>query len=71
VAAGIGKEDRPVIVAHLSDPHLVMVAESPGPGAALRRAFDRMLALDPRPDQVVLTGDLADHEQPAEYEARG
>jgi len=58
-----------VLVAHLSDPHLVTVAESPRPGAALRRAFDRMLALDPRPDQVVLTGDLADHGQPAEYEA--
>jgi len=57
-----------VLIAHLSDPHLG-AAGPDGPDAALRRAFDRVLALAPRPDLVVLSGDLTDHGRGAEYEA--
>ncbi len=64
-----------MILAHLSDPHLGADAEPgapgapAGPGAALQRAVDRVLALDPRPDLVLVTGDLTDHGRSEEYEA--
>lgn len=61
-----------MILAHLSDPHLGAAAEpggGPEPAVALRRALDRVVALDPRPDLVLLTGDLTDHGRLAEYES--
>lgn len=61
-----------MIIAHVSDPHIV------APGALLYGRVDTasMLAravadlnrLDPRPDIVVITGDLVDKGEPAEYE---
>jgi len=58
-------------IAHLSDPHLI------GGGglhygvidnvANLRRALDRLAAVRPAPQALVLTGDLADRAEPEAY----
>jgi 3',5'-cyclic AMP phosphodiesterase CpdA len=57
-----------VILAQLSDPHIRLPPEDEGSGAALEAAVRAVLALDPLPDAVVVTGDLADGARPAEYE---
>src|SRR4051794_12020552 len=66
------REHRPMIVAQLSDPHIVL------PGALLygrvdtadflKRAVAALNRLDPPPDIVVITGDLVDKGETAEYE---
>lgn len=56
------------ILAQLSDPHIRLPPEDEGSGAALEAAVRAVLALDPPPDAVVVTGDLADGAEPAEYE---
>jgi len=59
-------------VAHLSDPHLLAAGAKqygvvdPEPGLVL--ALDRLLRLDPAPDVLVFTGDLADRAEPAAYD---
>jgi len=62
-----------MIVAQLSDLHI----RPPGAPLAFgridttamaRRAFDRVLRLDPRPDALIITGDLADCGRIEEYE---
>lgn len=55
------------MIAHLSDSHLIAGPLGAGPAAALHRAFGRLLALEPRPDCVVITGDMVETEDPAEY----
>ncbi len=53
-------------IAHLSDLHLG------GPPHARARAdlvVGHVLALDPRPDVLLVTGDIADHGLPEEYDA--
>ena len=61
-----------MILAHLSDPHIVAPGEllSGGVDTAeyLRRAVAAVSRLDPLPDLAVLTGDLVDCGDPAEYE---
>jgi 3',5'-cyclic-AMP phosphodiesterase len=66
-----------MIVAQLSDPHIVAPGASPrtpagfGPvdtAAFLARAVAEVNRLDPLPDVVLLTGDLVDKGEPIEYE---
>ncbi len=60
-----------MLLAQLSDPHVAAPgALSQGrvdTAAALRTAVAQLLALEPLPDAVLLTGDLVDRETAAEY----
>ncbi len=56
-------------IAHLSDPHLMRGPLAALPAANLADAIGRVLAIEPRPDCVVITGDLADTGHPDEYGA--
>lgn len=58
-----------MLLAHLSDTHLTTGSLASEPAWRGYQAFSRVGALDPRPDCVLITGDLADHGEPAEYEA--
>src|SRR3954468_21474648 len=65
-------DSRSMIIAHISDPHVVV------PGALLygrvdtadflKRAVADLNRLDPPPDIVVITGDLVDKGEPEEYD---
>ena len=54
-------------LAHLSDPHLRSGPLGAAPARGLHLALARVLALDPRPDRVVITGDPADRGDPESY----
>jgi Icc protein len=54
-------------IAHLSDTHFQAGPLGALPAAGLNLALGRLLALEPRPDCVVITGDLTDSGQPADY----
>ncbi len=54
-------------IAHLSDPHLTRGPLAAQPAAGLADAIGRLLSIEPRPDCVVITGDLADTGHPDEY----
>jgi len=54
-------------VAHLSDPHLTTGPGDAAAARALQAAVDAVLGLQPAPDALLLTGDVAEHGAPAEY----
>jgi 3',5'-cyclic-AMP phosphodiesterase len=56
-------------IAHLSDPHLARGPLAAQPAANLADAIGRVLSVEPRPDCIVITGDLADTGHPEEYAA--
>jgi 3',5'-cyclic-AMP phosphodiesterase len=56
-----------MLIAHLSDPHITTGPLGGRPAAGLQLALARVLALQPLPDCVVITGDLTDHGRPDEY----
>ncbi len=57
-----------LVIAHVSDTHF---GGPPDAGARAERVLAHLLAMDPRPDILVVTGDVADHGLPSEYaEAR-
>lgn len=56
------------LLAQLSDPHVRVGPGDEGSGAALEAAVAAVAALDPAPHAVLLSGDLAEHASPDEYE---
>jgi Icc protein len=55
------------VVAHVSDTHFGNDRQDPTD--RLAAVMDHLLALDPAPDVLVVSGDVADHGLPAEYAA--
>ncbi|MGD9735538.1 MAG: metallophosphoesterase [Solirubrobacterales bacterium] len=60
---------RPFVLLQLSDPHVGASWGGGDPVARLRAAVAAVLALPDPPDAVLLSGDLSDNADPAEYEA--
>ena len=54
------------MLAQLTDPHIRL--GDPAPDRALAAAVAAVVALDPAPDAVLVSGDLADNGDPREYE---
>jgi 3',5'-cyclic-AMP phosphodiesterase len=57
-----------VILAQLTDPHITIGPGDAGSADALAKAVDAVLALDPTPDAVLMSGDLTEHASTEEYE---
>lgn len=55
------------MLAQLSDPHIRLTAGADEAAAALAHAVQAVNALDPQPDAVLVSGDLADTADPREY----
>jgi 3',5'-cyclic-AMP phosphodiesterase len=58
-----------MLIAQLSDSHLRLGPLAGEPSSQLYRALGRVLDLRPRPDCVLITGDVVDHGKPEEYQA--
>jgi Icc protein len=59
---------RPFLLAQLSDPHIGADWADADPVAGLAAAVRSVCEMRPRPDAVLVSGDLADHATDAEYE---
>lgn len=55
-------------IAQLSDPHIRVGPDDQGSAAALAAAVSAVLDLDPLPQAVLVTGDLAEHAAATEYD---
>jgi 3',5'-cyclic AMP phosphodiesterase CpdA len=55
------------LLAQLSDPHLGAAWDGPDPSARFAQTLEAMAAVRPRPDALILTGDLAEHASESEY----
>ena len=58
-----------MLIAHFSDTHIQTGPLAAEPARPFHRALGRVLALDRRPDCVVITGDIANSGSDAEYDA--
>lgn len=72
MSAHLGQHPDPShVVAHLSDPHLLAGGKlqygAVDPEVGLRAALERLGRIDPAPQALVFTGDLADEAEPAAY----
>ena len=63
---------RPVLIAQISDLHITppgaLAYGRVDTAAALKQAINTLNRLSPRPDLVVVSGDIADSAMPEEYE---
>jgi 3',5'-cyclic AMP phosphodiesterase CpdA len=59
---------QPFFLVQLSDPHIGADWTGDDPAARLAAAIESARAVCPRPDAVLVTGDLTDHASDAEYE---
>ena len=67
--ARLRRVSRPsFLLAQLSDPHIGATWAGEGSVEGLAAAVESVRALRPRPDAVLVTGDLADHASDEEYE---
>jgi Icc-related predicted phosphoesterase len=62
------EEHAPTIVVQVSDLHLREGADGVGPAERLERALAQISALQPRPDAVLVSGDIVDVPSRAAYE---
>ena len=60
---------RPFLLVQLSDPHVGASWGGDDPIGGLAAAVEAVRALEPSPDGVLLSGDLAEHAADGEYEA--
>jgi 3',5'-cyclic AMP phosphodiesterase CpdA len=60
----VAVSDIEAVIAHVSDTHFGCVD---GAADRTRRIIDALLHMDPRPDVLVVSGDVADHGLAAEY----
>jgi len=56
-----------MLIAHLSDPHIRTGLLAGEPAASLHHALAQVLAVNPRPDCVIITGDLCEYGHPGAY----
>jgi 3',5'-cyclic-AMP phosphodiesterase len=56
-----------VILAQISDPHVTVGAGDAGSAEALEAAIAAVVAFEPRPDAVLLSGDVTEHGSSEEY----
>jgi 3',5'-cyclic AMP phosphodiesterase CpdA len=55
-----------LVIAHVSDTHFGNDVQDPG--ARAEAVMEHLLAMSPRPDILVVSGDIADHGLPEEYQ---
>lgn len=66
--ARAGSTSRPFLLVQLSDPHVGADWGDGDPVSMLAAAVESVRALEPNPDAVLISGDLADHAADGEYD---